>query len=335
MIEPRRVTRRDVARLAGVSDAVVSYTLNGGAPVAAATAERVRAAIAELGYQPNAAARALRSGSSRTVALLAPVGGSRIFANPFFAELASAVEDAARARGLDLLLTTSTPDERALQERMRDLAARQVDGVLLLAGAPFDRAPIDALGVPWLLLNSMDRADEGTGIGVDLAAGAAAATAHLAALGRRRIAFLGDTGADAQGRPEPRRRGWEEACRAAGLEPGPAIEAVYSREGGLASGRLLTQLAELPDAVVAASDLIAIGLLRALRDANLRVPEDMAVVGFDGTWEGEYSAPPLTSLRQPIEAMAEAALDRLAGGGRGPSLIAGELVVRESSGAAR
>ncbi|KQQ03503.1 hypothetical protein ASG06_08305 [Rathayibacter sp. Leaf185] len=328
------MTRRDVARLAGVSDAVVSYTLNGRAPVAEATAARVRAAIAELGYQPNAAAAALRSGTSRTIALLAPIGGRRVFSNPFFTELASAVEDAARARELDLLVVTSVPDVDALRARLRDLAARQVAGVLVLAGGRIDREPLDSAGVPWLSLNDSDETDP-TGVGVDLFAGAVTATTHLVELGRRRIAFVGETAPDAHGRLEARRRGWEETCLTAGLRPGAQIESPYSREGGLAAGQALLEVSPRPDAVFAASDLIGIGLLRALRDEAVRVPEDIAVVGFDGTWEGEYSAPPLTSLRQPIEAMADAALDRLVGGVTGPALLRGSLVVRESSGAAR
>ena len=329
----RRVTRRDVARLAGVSDAVVTYTLTGTAPVAEATAARVRAAIAELGYRPNATAAALRTGTSRTIALLAPVGSVRVFTNPFFTELASAVEDAARARELDLLVVTSIPDVDALHARLRDLTARQIAGVLLLAGDRVERSSIDAYGVPWLQLNSSDET-AANGVGVDLEAGAAAVTRHLLETGRRRIAFVGDVEHDDDGRFEARRRGWEAACLGAGLPAGPALPAAYSREGGWAAGRVLAGLSPLPDAVFAASDLIGIGVLRALRDAELRVPEDVAVASFDGTWEGEYSAPPLTSLRQPLEELATAALDRLVGGVTGSVLLEGTLVVRASSGAA-
>ena len=333
MNSSRRVTRRDVARLAGVSDAVVTYTLTGKAPVAEATAARVRAAIAELGYRPNATAAALRTGTSRTMALLAPVGSVRVFTNPFFTELASAVEDAARARELDLLVVTSIPDADALHARLRDLTARQIAGVLLLAGDRVERSSIDAYGVPWLQLNSSDET-AANGVGVDLEAGAAAVTRHLLETGRRRIAFVGDVERDDGGRLEARRRGWEAACLGAGLPAGPALPAAYSREGGWAAGRVLAGLSPLPDAVFAASDLIGIGVLRALRDAQLRVPDDVAVASVDGTWEGEYSAPPLTSLRQPLEELATAALDRLVGGVTGSTLLEGTLVVRASSGAA-
>ena len=333
MNSSRRVTRRDVARLAGVSDAVVTYTLTGKAPVAEATAARVRAAIAELGYRPNATAAALRTGTSRTIALLAPVGSVRVFTNPFFTELASAVEDAARARELDLLVVTSIPDADALHARLRDLTARQIAGVLLLAGDRVERSSIDAYGVPWLQLNSSDET-AANGVGVDLEAGAAAVTRHLLETGRRRIAFVGDVERDGSGRFEARRRGWEAACLGAGLPAGPALPAAYSREGGWAAGRVLAGLSPLPDAVFAASDLIGIGVLRALRDAQLRVPDDVAVASVDGTWEGEYSAPPLTSLRQPLEELATAALDRLVGGVTGSTLLEGTLVVRASSSAA-
>ncbi|WIB11573.1 LacI family DNA-binding transcriptional regulator [Curtobacterium sp. MCPF17_052] len=131
---PRKATRRDVARLAGVSDAVVSYTLNGTAPVAAATAERVRAAVEQLGYRPNQAARALRSGSADTLAFLVPSSSDPVFTNPFFGEYASTLEAAARDRGYALYTTATSfrPDE--VLARFREFAARQIDGVLVLAG---------------------------------------------------------------------------------------------------------------------------------------------------------------------------------------------------------
>ncbi len=114
---PRKPTRRDVARLAGVSDALVSYALNGGAPVAPETRRRILAAVAELGYRPNQAARALRSGSARTLVLAVPDHDDPVFANPFFAEYAAAIESAAWERGYALYTTATSPTKQGIHDK--------------------------------------------------------------------------------------------------------------------------------------------------------------------------------------------------------------------------
>lgn len=328
----RRATRADVARRAGVSDAVVTYTLNGGAPVAPATAQRVREAVAELGYQPNQAARALKSGSARTLGLIMPDGPDPVFANPFFTEFANVVEIVARRRGYALYMTPSPPDETSVIGRLNEFATRQVDGVLIIPGAgTLDPGAIDAVGIPWVQLNTETELAGVDSLGVDLFEGATLATEHLIAHGHRQIAFIGDSGGS-----EPRHAGWQHACERHGVEAGPAIYSAYTRKDGYAAGLAIAELSPPPAAVFAASDLIALGVLRGLHERGIRIPDQTAVVSFDGSWEAEYSWPALSSVRQPIERMAEASvaalLDRATVGERRHRVFHGELVVRQSCG---
>jgi LacI family transcriptional regulator len=325
----RKPTRHDVAVLAGVSDPVVTYTLTGAAPVAPETAARVRAAIAQLGYAPNQSARALRSGSARTLALVAAAGATRLFANPFFTEFAAAVEEAARARGCALLMASAdAPDQPAVAARLRDLAARQVDGVLLMPGGDVDPAALDAIGVPWLHLNAPEPVPGTRTVGTDLRAAGREATRHLIEHGYRDIGFAGQVG-------EHRHLGWLDALGEAGLAPGPVLATEFSHEDGERSGRRLAAMPERPRAVFAASDQIAVGLLRALHEARLDIPADVAITAVDGSWEADFAWPAVTSLRQPIVRMAEASVARLLDPADAPGHVSfpGELIVRESCGA--
>lgn len=330
-VQGRKATRRDVARLAGVSDAVVSYTLNGGAPVAAATAARVLAAVEQLDYRPNRAATALRSGSARTLVLVVPDGVDPVFANPFFGEYASAVEHAAREQGYALYTTAASFGAEDIVARFHEFAARQVDGVLVLPGAgPLPRAAIDRVGLPWVELNVATPQDGVASLGVDLRQGAFAVTTHLLEHGHRRVGFVGSPEAS-----EPRYLGWLEACAAAGVAAGPFVPTTMTHPSGRAAG---VQIAADPDrasAYFVVSDRTAVGVLRGLHERGLRVPDDVAVGGFDGSWEGEYSWPSLTSYRQPIEAMARSAVVRVLDRQdrpHGHELFVGTLVLRRSCG---
>ncbi len=322
----RKVTRKDVARLAGVSDAVVSYTLNGGPPVAAATAERVREAVRLLGYTPNASARALKLGSARLIAVIVPDSS-----NPFFAALCQAVEDAARREGYAVLVVNSEDDPSRTLSYLQSLASRQVDGVLVASVVDESQiAAFNASGVRWAMLNRSASMPDTVSVGVDLIEGARVATEHLVGHGYQRIAFIG------QARPDDHRyTGWRSALRAAGLDSGPAIFSPFTREGGYAAGRELIALRNRPDAVFVSSDMMAMGVLRALHEAGLTIPGDIAIVSFDGSPESEYSWPPLTSLRQPVAAMGADAVAQLIHpepGSLSHHRFEGELVIRGSCG---
>ncbi|MWJ79525.1 LacI family transcriptional regulator [Clavibacter michiganensis subsp. michiganensis] len=299
-----QVTRSDVARYAGVSTAVVSYVVNSGPrPVAEATAERVRDAIRVLGYRPNASARALRTGSTQMLGLVVPEIG-----NPLFAEMAIAVEQCAARRGHAVLLVNSESDPQVERTLIRSLTARQVDGIII-STVQHGSAVVDlpTLGVPVVLLNTFRAQDGVETVGVDAREGARLGVEHLIGHGHARIGLIIGGG----GEVEAREHGWQDATRAAGLPDGPLAREPFTREGGYRGALRLFGGSDRPTALFASSDMQAIGTLRALGELGLRVPEDVAVLSFDGTDEAEYAAPRLTVVRQPVEEMAEEAVARL------------------------
>jgi LacI family transcriptional regulator len=290
------ITRNDVAEYAGVSTAVVSYVVNEGPrKVAPETRERVLEAIRALGYRPNATARALRLGTTRTFGLITPDGG-----NPLFAELAKAIDREAAAHGYVVLQTSADGDPETENAKIVELLTRQVSGLILVA--PTDDFAVENVKVPVIAINrSLATVSsvrpayrEGARLGVE----------HLISHGHRRIGLV----IGGAGHPE-RELGWSAALATAGLPQGPIVRASFSREGGYRAGQIL--LHEEPTAIFASSDLQAIGVLRALHEAGVDVPGDMAVVAFDGTPETEYTWPPLTVVRQPVEQLAQEAVRRL------------------------
>jgi LacI family transcriptional regulator len=300
-----QVTRSDVARYAGVSTAVVSYVVNAGPrPVAEATATRVREAIRVLGYRPNASARALRTGSTRMLGLVVPEIG-----NPLFAELAVAVEHTAARLGHAVLLVNSESDPRIERRLIQSLVARQVDGIIL-STVQYGSAVVDlsTLGVPSVLLNTFEAREGLETVGVDARAGARAGVEHLIEHGHDRVALIiGDSGDGV----EAREQGWLDATRAAGLPDGPLVRAPFTRRGGYDAAMRLFTGPTPPTALFASSDMQAVGALRALDELDLHVPDDVAVVCFDGTDEADFATPQLSTVRQPVEEMADEAVVRL------------------------
>ncbi|ROS49003.1 LacI family DNA-binding transcriptional regulator [Frigoribacterium sp. PhB24] len=300
-----QVTRSDVARYAGVSTAVVSYVVNAGPrPVAEATATRVREAIRVLGYRPNASARALRTGSTRMLGLVVPEIG-----NPLFAELAVAVEQTAARLGYAVLLVNSESDPRLERHLIQSLVARQVDGIML-STVQYGSAVVDlsSLAVPAVLLNTFEGRQGVETVGVDARAGARAGVEHLIGHGHDRVALIiGDSGEGV----EAREQGWLDATRAGGLDDGPLVRTSFTRRGGYDAATRLFSGPRPPSALFASSDLQAVGALRALDELGLRVPDDVAVVCFDGTDAADFATPQLSTVRQPVERMADEAVLRL------------------------
>ncbi|MBP2411987.1 LacI family transcriptional regulator [Arthrobacter stackebrandtii] len=297
-------TRNDVARYAGVSTAVVSYVVNGGPKkVAPATEAKVQDAIRVLGYRPNAAARALKLGSSETIGLVIPDNS-----NPFFSLLAHAVEDAAAERGYALVLTNSDGNLAKERRSVRNLAARQVDGVLL-ASVLFDPdlEDLEKANIPWVLLNQDHKIAGVNGVGVDLAAGAQAAVQHLIGHGHTSIGLV--MGTNVGNDVDDRELGWLRALEEAGLAEGPIARSSFTRSGGYEAGKRLLAAATRPTAIFASSDMQAVGILRALHEAGVAVPGDIALASFDGSAESEYTWPALTTVEQPVREMAEAAVE--------------------------
>lgn len=324
-------TRKDVARHAGVSTAVVSYVVNGGPKkVAPATQAKVQEAIRALGYRPNAAARALKLGSSQTIGLVMPDNF-----NPFFALFAHAVEEAAAAHGYSLLLANSASDPEKERGLVRNFAARQVDGVVLFSALDEpDFSELKAAEIPCVLLNRPGTTPGFSSVGVDLGSGARLAVEHLIGHGHRIIGLA--VGVHTSGAVDERYIGWRDALAEAGLPEGPVDYGKFTLDGGYHAAKKLLAAAEPPTAIFVSSDVQAVGLLRAIHEAGLSVPGDVAVVSLDGTVDAEYSWPPLTTVAQPVQAMAEAAvnalLDSRSGGPARQQTFPTELRIRQSCG---
>ena len=333
----------DVARRAGVSIATVSRALRGLPDVAAATRARVMAAATELGYVASPFAARLATGRTSTIGLVVP------FINRwFFSEVINAVEASLRAASFDLLLYSLRDDEgRARFFELMPLRKR-VDGVLLVSFLPSykELESLSTMGCPSGLLGIRRPGLLSTRI--DDVAGAHGAVAHLIGLGHRRIALIGDDPKDPMGFTPPgdRRRGYQRALTAAGLPLDPALEVhgYYTVSGGSDSMQQLLALPDRPTAVFAASDEMAIGAVKAIRAAGLRIPEDIAVMGFDDHPMAQMYD--LSTVRQPVADEAVDLTKRLlakleAGGDLAVSeaeadvVLDTELIVRGSTDASR
>jgi DNA-binding LacI/PurR family transcriptional regulator len=334
---PMAVSLKDVAEAAGVSIKTVSNVVNDYPFVSATTRARVQTVIAELGYRPNLSARRLRNGRSGLIALSIPE-----VAAPYFAELADHVVNAAERRGLTVLIDKTGGQRGHEQLTAAGIRDNLVDGTIASPLA-MTAGDVDTLGRthPLVLLGERLSHVAVDHVAIDSVAAAREATAHLIAGGRRVIAVVG-TGDSSTHTGALRLRGYRAALRAAGLSDKPSLHAdavEYHRSDGYAA--MQTLLARRPDidAVFCFNDLLAIGALRALREAGRRVPDDVAVVGFDDIEECRYTAPPLSSVSPDKEAIATTAIDLLVeriGGApvtKDPSEVFPpyQLAVRESS----
>ncbi len=329
------VSVREVAALAGVSLGTVSNVLNRPDKVAPATVDRVQRAIAELGFVRNDQARQLRAGRSSTVGLVVLDAG-----NPFFSDVARGVEDAAAARGLAVLVGNSDESTEREGTYIGLFAERRVAGLLITpAGDDLDRIErLRAQGTPVVLV---DRQADATGfpsVSVDDTLGGRIAVEHLAAIGRRRVAFVGGPASIRQ--VADRLRG----ATAAAADAGIALEVVETASLSVLEGRRAGEAlqarppADRPDAVFAANDLLAVGLEQAfIMRGSVAVPGEVAIVGYDDIAFAEAAVVPLTSVRQPAQEMGRRALELLVEQTDHPEAageqveFAPELVVRAST----
>ncbi|MFE9407530.1 LacI family DNA-binding transcriptional regulator [Streptomyces sp. NPDC006704] len=330
-----RPTLEEVAARAGVGRGTVSRVINGSPRVSEETRAAVEAAVAELGYVPNRAARALAANRADAIALVVPEPEARFFAEPYFSDIVRGVGAALAGTEMQLLLTL-VGDDRERRRLAQYLGAHRVDGVLLVSVHADDPLPelLRQLGIP-VVISGRRREDEPlASVDSDNFEGARGAVAHLLARGRRGIATI----AGPQDVYGARRRldGYRAALADAGLRECVA-HADFTEEGGRrAMAELLTRSPDL-DAVFAASDVMASGARQVLRDHGRRVPEDTALVGFDDSAIARHMDPPLTSVRQPIEdmgrAMAELLLTEITATEptRRGLVLPTELVVRTSS----
>ena len=328
---------KDVAGLAGVSVGTVSNVLNRPELVSGATRERVQAAIDQLGFVRHEAARHLRAGSSRTIGLVV-----LDVANPFFTDVAHAVEEVATANGLAVMLCNS--DEQPVKEAayLELLTQQRVHGVLITPTAELPPA-IDAVrrrGVPLVLLDRRAPEPDQCSVAVDDVLGGRLAAEHLLERGHRRIAFAGGS----SGLPQVQERltGVEAAVREiTGSDDALTVlspSALTVAGGREAAERIIgLPAARRPTAAICANDLMALGMLQEMVRHGVRVPDDVAIVGYDDIEFAGAAAVPLTSVRKPRHELgrlaAELLLEEASGGEhthRQP-VLEPMLVVRESS----
>lgn len=300
-----RVTRQDVARYARVSTAVVSYTLNAGPKrVSPELQARVLEAVRVLGYRPNAAARALTSGSARMLGLLVPD-----IRNPFFAELCHVAESVAEQHGRALLIVSAQGDfsPSEVVRHLDRLVSRQVDGLLIASFvSSAETMAVTRSHIPTVLLDQFGAAEGLSTIGVDFEEGARSGVEHLLGHGHERVAFIGG------GNPLDRREaGWLEALLEAGRKAGPRIHVGFSPAEGYRAGRQLLAQEPRTTAVFVSSDYQTAGVLRACREAGRSVPDDIAVVSFDDSSGAQYCWPALSTVRQPVPEMVADAITQL------------------------
>jgi DNA-binding LacI/PurR family transcriptional regulator len=327
----RQPTLDEVARRAGVSRTAASRVLNNAPYVSPAKREAVERAIKDLGYVPNRTARALATQQTGTVVLAVSLSEPAIFADPFFARIIVGISAVLEETDLHLILAlaASPRGEARLQNLLQTNGA---DGILPMAVRnghdPLVRI-VQRAGLPAVYGGRPLQHEPHWYVDADNYGGARAAVEHLVRAGRRRIAGIGGP---AETRvTQDRTRGYTEALALAGLRPHGQREADFTEPGGAEAMRDLLAIHPDLDAVFVHSDNMALGVLRVLRAAGRAVPADVAVVGFDDL---RSTDPPLTTVRQPVEAMgremARMLLEVIGGGAPSPVVLPTTLVVRGS-----
>lgn len=338
-------TIQDVAALAGVSVSTVSNVLNGReARMRAETLARVKAAIAELGFRPNQSARMLKTGHLPMIGLMVPT-----IANPFFGVLARWVESAALARGFGLLLCNTHRNAQREREYAEAFMAQGVRGVILGAALIAQEHLVPLIG-QGLAAVSLDRDSVSDGllrdsVSVDNARAGAMAVEHLAGLGHKAVTFV--TTPSKSVNRVARQEGVQAACARAGVDFDVFVGSTdgdYSEnemaELGFSAGLALYDKRKTATALIGVNDLISIGLLAGLRKAGVAVPRQMSVIGIDGLFLGNYVSPALTTVAQPMKAIADAAVELLLNRMAKPEIeprqviFSPELLIRTSTGLA-
>ncbi|MEV7428125.1 MULTISPECIES: LacI family DNA-binding transcriptional regulator [unclassified Nocardioides] len=290
----------DLAREVGVSTATVSRALRGLPRVSEETRQRVVDAAVRLGYVPSASARGLATGRTRTVAVVVP-----FVTRWFFGTVVHGAEQVLRERGYDLLLYNLAGDTHA-RDRVfgRGLLTKRADAMLVLGLTPTAQEvrQLERAGRPVALVGSS--VEGWPSVRIDDHAAARTAVEHLVALGHRRIGYVGGLGDDLPfdlAVPTARRRGYRAALADAGIAADPALEAegLFTMDGGLSAGRRLLASERPPTAVLAASDEMAIGVLRAARETGCSVPGDLSVIGIDDHEAASFFD--LATIRQPVD----------------------------------
>jgi len=328
------VTIKDVAREANVSVATVSRVLNGSGPVSAETQHRIREVAGRLRYVPHGGARSLITSKTHTLGVLLPD-----LYGEFFSEVIRGMDDTAQRHGFHLIISRAHATRHGIETAMRAMRGR-VDGVVAMSP---DLDAESLLNVPATLpvvfLCSVPRGNAIDSLIIDNCRGARAMVKHLIGLGHERIAII--KGAPRNYDAAERLRGYRLALRDEGLKPDRSLELEggFTEAGGYAAALRILELDPRPTAVFAANDSMAIGALSAFRESGVRMPEDMAVAGFDDIPLARYMDPPLSSVRVPICDLGAQAVEMLLHGinhknshTRRRERVLTELVIRQSCG---
>jgi LacI family transcriptional regulator len=329
-------TIRDVAREAGVSVTTVSRVLNDSGPVKSATRQRIRDVARRLHFTPNTAARSLSTRRTNTIGVLLPdVYGE------FFSEVIRGIDQSAQQHGFHVLISGAHNEPAEVSAAVSAMRGR-VDGLILMASG------LDAVTlarnlserIPAVLINADHDASHFDTINIDNFGGALAMTTHLLELGHREIHMI--SGPARNRDAMEREKGFRAALKAAGsaVRDEWIVAGSFTEASGYRATEQLLDAGVKPTAIFAANDSMAVGALSALRNRGLRVPEDIAVVGFDDVPIAEYVSPPLTTVRVSIPQLGSCAAERLVacirarnGQERRHEILATELIVRGSCGA--
>lgn len=300
------VTMRDVADAAGVSQSTVSHVINGTRSIQTQTERAVREAIEQLGYVNDGIARSLRTGTSHTIGL-----AMSAISNPYFGDVVHPIEELLSNRGYSLLLTDTHDDPVRELRAVADLLVNRPAGMIMAPSAE-PRAAFKAIAARKIPVVSIDRMSAGTdSVGVENVQPTADLVTHLAELGHTRIAMV-------EGRPgltttEERLEGYRKGLKASGLRYRADLLIPGESKGPTAYAAVTAAIQEKnpPTAIVIGNNQMTIGTVRALRDANLKIPQDIAIVGFDDFEWSDLFSPRLTTVAQPVDEMARVAVAML------------------------
>jgi len=331
------LTLKQLGALAGVHASTVARVLNGDPDqrVSAEVRQRILKLAAEHHYQPNRIARSLRTKRSAVVGALIPD-----IANPFFALVFRGIEDALAKRDFTVILANTDDQPEREANGLAMMQGRQVDGLILATARRCDPAieALAALGTPFVLVNRHTEPITPNVVAPDDFGGAVTAVEHLLSLGHRRIAHI--AGSDAVSTGYARQAGYLTALQRHHVAHDPAllVEGNYRESGGYEAMRRLLQLESPPTAVFAVNDLAALGALRAMREAGVRSPEQVSIIGFNDLTIATQTSPQLTTMRLPLHEMGALAAERLLAQALGeqtptePIILPVSLIIRESVG---
>lgn len=297
---------REVAKRAGVSPATVSRVINGTARVDEEKRERVEKAIEETGFRPNELARALYRKSSKIIGVIVPD-----IENPFFSELAKAIEKEAYEQEYRILLCNSDDQKEKELANLQMLAQLQADGVILMTNTGEKSQSYEAVSMPIVFVDRrLDEMGQTSVIEADHYAGGKLAAEHLIACGCRKITCI--RGPQELSSSKKRYEGYREVCRQYSMKE-RFVDSTYKYEDGAKAAEEVLRRYPDTDGIIACNDMTAVSVYKVLQKRGYRVPDDIQIIGFDGVKFGRFLTPELTTVAQPIKEMGKCAVQMILG----------------------